>query len=449
MRYIKVIIIFFLIVFHNLSSQSKQTELRGESILQSGPMLGYSEMSEVLLWVQTKEKANVYFEYWEVDDDSQKFKTDNEYTNSVNAFTAKLIANNLKPGTKYSYQLFINNQEINLAYTTEFQTKSYWDKKQGNPKDFKLALGSCVYINDENFDVHGKGKGGEYHIFNSIVEKKPDFMIWLGDNIYTREGEWNNSTGINYRYTHTRSLAEMQPLLASIHNYAIWDDHDYGPNDSDRSFIHKDKTLESFKLFWGNPSFGLPGSKGITTMFTWQDVDFFLLDNRYHRAPIFRKTGDRTQLGKVQLEWLIDALVFSKASFKMIVLGNLFLSTEKGYSQNYINGYQEERNYILRRIEEENIKNVYFITGDKHFSEASMIRNDNGDEIFEFSFSPLTASVSNRSVVNHNQIKGSLIQNRNFGIIEFSGKLKERKLSVIIFDSYGKEQWRKVFKLKQ
>ena len=36
-----------------------------ENLLQSGPMLGYSTMREVAIWVQTTDEAQVYFEYWD------------------------------------------------------------------------------------------------------------------------------------------------------------------------------------------------------------------------------------------------------------------------------------------------------------------------------------------------------------------------------------------------
>ncbi|MCB9296995.1 MAG: alkaline phosphatase family protein, partial [Lewinellaceae bacterium] len=35
-----------------------------KALLQSGPMLGYNEMREVLLWAQTTEPAQVQFAYW-------------------------------------------------------------------------------------------------------------------------------------------------------------------------------------------------------------------------------------------------------------------------------------------------------------------------------------------------------------------------------------------------
>ena len=81
-------------------------------------------------------------------------------------------------------------------------------------------------------------------------------MIWLGDNVYFREPD-DSRTGVYHRYSHDRSLPELQPLLGSVHHYAIWDDHDYGPNNSDRSFIYKNITLQAFKDFWANPTYGL------------------------------------------------------------------------------------------------------------------------------------------------------------------------------------------------
>ena len=71
-------------------------------------------------------------------------------------------------------------------------------------------------------------------------------MMWLGDNMYLRTPDFLSNTGIRHRYRHARSLPELQPLLGSVHHYAIWDDHDYGPNDADGSFVNKQLTESAF-----------------------------------------------------------------------------------------------------------------------------------------------------------------------------------------------------------
>ncbi len=81
-------------------------------------------------------------------------------------------------------------------------------------------------------------------------------MLWLGDNTYLREADYTSNSGIYYRYNHTRAIPDLQQLLATKHNYAIWDDHDFGPNDGNSSYELKNTTLQAFKDYWGNKSYG-------------------------------------------------------------------------------------------------------------------------------------------------------------------------------------------------
>ncbi len=426
--------ILFFCIFFSFSA------LAQKELLQSGPMLGYSEMREVLLWAQTKEAADVHFVYWPKGKKAEQKITPVIQTSSDQAFVAKIIADEVEPSLTYEYQLYINGKPLTFDYPTTFKTQPLFQWRSDAP-DFKMAIGSCTYVNEPKYDRPGTPYGGDYQIFTSINQQQPDAMLWLGDNIYLREVDWFTRTGIHHRYTDARSLPEMQPLLAATHHYAIWDDHDFGPNDSDRSFIHKDLTLEAFKLFWGNPSYGLPNSKGITTFFQFHDIDFFLLDNRYHRSPNKRKTGERTILGKEQLEWLIDALAYSQSPFKMVAIGGQVLNTAPVY-ENYANHHKEERDYLLKRIEEEGIKGVIFLSGDRHHTELSKYTNDAGIDLYDVTISPLTSG-SGRSAdePNTNRVEGTFLGQRNFGTLEFSGPRGERKLTIRTFDSNGKELW--------
>lgn len=415
-----------------------------KSLLQSGPMLGYSEMREVLLWVQTKDAAEVKFTYWIKDSLNTKpaeiFQTKSILTHEKNAFTAKLIADKVLPGHTYMYDLYINGQKITFDYPTTFQSQKLWQWRE-NPPAFTMAVGSCAYINESAYDRPGKGYGDSYGIFAKIHEKRPDAMLWLGDNSYLREVDWFTQTGIHHRYTHSRSVPDMQPLLASTHHYAIWDDHDFGPNDSDRSFIHKDKTLAAFQTFWGNPTTGLPDiNGGITTSFQWNDVQFFLLDNRYFRSPNHRKTGDATLLGKEQLEWLIDALATSTASFKIVAIGGQVLNPLPIW-ENYANRHAEERAYLLKQIAEEQIKNVIFLDGDRHHTELSKMVNSAGHTVYDLTCSPLTSGTGKRDEVNPLRVENTLVTERNFGLLTFSGEYQKRVLKIQIFNNQGEELW--------
>ncbi|MEL6356450.1 MAG: alkaline phosphatase D family protein, partial [Bacteroidota bacterium] len=367
--------------------------------------------------------------------------TDSKATLKSEAYTAKLIADQVQPGITYDYTVFINNEEVKLPYPTQFSTQPIW-RWRTDPPAFNVALGSCFYINEAAYDRPGDGYGSEYEIITSIHEKLPNLMVWLGDNTYLREPDWYTQTGVFHRYTHTRSVAELQPLLANTHHYAIWDDHDYGPNNADRTFVQKELTTKAFDLFWGNLTCGLPGMGGITSMFRYNDVDFFLLDNRYFRTPNDQKRDDnRTVLGEEQLEWLIESLVFSNASYKMVCIGGQVLNTVERF-ETYQNLAPKERAYLLRRIEEEGIKNVVFLTGDRHHTELSALELDNGETVYDVTISSLTAGTGrNREEVNDNRVPETLTVQHNFGILEFSGDRVDRKLVIKVYDKDGELLW--------
>ena len=416
-----------------------------QDLINSGPMVGYSTMQEVLLWVQTEERANVHFEYYEINNPKVKFSTDKIETEKKNGYVAKLIADQVVPGKKYKYEVYINNYKIERNYAMEFQTQELW-KWRTDPPDVKFIIGSCSYINEPKFDRPGKPYGSNFEIFNSINKKNPDFMLWLGDNTYLREPDWNSRTGFIKRYSHTRAFPELQPLLASTHHYATWDDHDYGPNNSDGSFWLKETASEIFKLFWGNPNYNVTGKGGITGFFQWSDLDFFLLDNRYHRTANNNLTGNRQMLGKDQIDWLINALSFSQASFKFVAVGGQVISNGVVY-ENYAT-YPDERKYLLDKIREAKIEGVIFLDGDRHHTILSkMQETKNVYPLYDLTCSSLTAGVNNdNEPYNSFKLEETFVNVNNFGMLNVTGPTNDRELTIQIFDKDGKELWIKSIK---
>ena len=416
-----------------------------QDLIKSGPMVGYSTMREVLLWVQTSQEAEVYFEYYEKNSPQIRFKTKKLYTIKKNGFVAKLIADQVEPGTEYKYDVFIDGDKIERDYTMAFQTQELW-KWRTDPPNINFAIGSCNYVNEKEYDKPGKPYGSNFEIFNTIHAQNPDFMLWLGDNTYLRESDWNSRTGILHRYSHTRSLPELQPLLASTHHYAIWDDHDFGPNNSDGSFWLKETTTEIFKLFWGNPNYDVTGNGGITGVFQWGDLDFFLLDNRYHRTSNKNFTGIRQILGKNQIDWLINALTFSNAPFKFIVVGGQVIST-KPLNENHAS-FAEEKSYLINKIREAKIEGVIFLDGDRHHTVLSKMQESNNVyPFYDLTCSSLTATnYKNDETHNIFKLEETIIGENNFGILSVVGSANNRELIVKIFDKEGEELWRKSIK---
>ncbi len=409
-----------------------------ENLIQNGPMKGYIDMKEAAIWLQTTKPAEVYMKYYPNNDKEQFHFSNRVNTTYDKALTAHLFADTLEPGTTYTYELYINGKKTDLPYPSVFTTQKIWKWRTDAP-DFKFAMGSGAYINETAYDRPGKPYGSGYEIYNHIADMHPDFFLWLGDNVYLREPDWNTRAGIFHRYSHDRAIPELQKFWATTHHYAIWDDHDYGPNDSDKGFWNKNETYNAFKLFWANPSYGVGDIKSTTTFFNWSDCDFFLMDNRTFRTPNKRIEDNKTELGEEQLQWLFDNLVNSYGTFKFIVLGGQFLSNSGEYESYSNYGFAAERQRIIDFIYKQKIKNVIFLTGDVHFSEISVLKKRNQPTLWDITSSALNSGVNINGDKQPNalRIPESVILEHNYTMLEVTGKRNERVLKVTYYGTKG------------
>jgi alkaline phosphatase D len=453
--------------------------------LQSGPMIGHASMAEVLIWVQTTGPAEVAIKYWIEDDRSQAFETTPIVTEKETAFVAKCMADEVRSDSTYVYEVWIDGEKVTPRFRDEFRdgsaiplsfsTPNNWRFREEGHQVFDLTIGfgSCAYINQEggydrlsNEDPYGAG----YEIFESIYEKDPDIFVWLGDNVYLREADWTSWTGILQRWTHDRSTPHLRGLLANRPNYAIWDDHDYGPNDSGWDFWNKAQTTKAFNLFNGNPSAGLPTLPGIFTFFNRSDVNVYLLDNRFHRdGPEHLKAFDREKdlLGKKQVDWLISSLKYRQgqstggylpsypSNFNIICIGNTVLG-DTGSVDSY-QLFDEELQYLMDRIMEEGIDGVVFMSGDVHFGEVNLVELKGGGQagvpgkaglkgqsyrFMEVTTSPLTAGSwggPEKNIHRYDIFPGEkdTVGVRNFATLSFNGPLDDRHMTIRYYDSDG------------
>lgn len=410
---------------------------QGASPLLSGPMQGYIEMKESLIWLQTKHMAKVYAHYDDLNTPLEEtWQTNSVLTRPEDGHTAKLYFRNLKPGHRYRYNIFIDDVQVERPFPFEFSTPQLWHKLDQMP-EVRLALASCFYLNDADEERPGSAYGGDYAILNEILDKDPKTMLWLGDNVYLKPSDWWSRSGYIDRYTKMRSLPQLQELLASCPHFAIWDDHDFGPNDANGSWVMKETALDVFRLFWANHTYGFEDVPGIMSGFQIEDIPVIMLDNRYQRTEQL-KAGDEQILGKAQIDRLINLLKYSQSPFKLVAVGGQVLNSAQVY-ENHAN-YEDEREYLLRRISEEQISGVVFLSGDRHHSEVMEYRTDEGMAIWEFTTSPLTSGPNtNVTETNNYRVDGSLIQERNFSILSVTGERNERELEITYYSSKGKK----------
>ncbi len=419
--------------------------------LTAGPMTGAAAMRSAKVWMQADGAAVAQLEYWDEASAPAGTSAKRHLSPMIKLaedadFTAHFTINALEPGRKYSYRLLLDGKAIATQESLSFSTLALWQWRTDAP-DWRLAFGSCAYTNETAYDRLGRPYGGPpeaANIYASIAQKKPDMMLWGGDTLYFREVDYDSTYGLSYRWRHTRSAAQLQPLLRTAHHYAIWDDHEFGPNDSNSSYPLKGEALRLFKQNWANPSYGLPETPGIFTTFSFNDADFFLLDNRYHRDSDKLKSDDKAKIGAAQMRWLKNAMLASSAPVKIIAAG--------GQITNSVNGaegwdkFPRERDEMLKFLVDHNIKGVLFLTGDRHFT--SMMKTERADNypLYELTCSPMTAGpITNpkRDRENPQVLADTFVDQRNFCTLDFSGKKDERKITVRSFSTEGKQLWEK------
>ncbi len=417
--------------------------------LVSGPMLANGNHHDVTIWLRTNMPTGVTIRFWPNGQvgqaRSEAFVTGGE---DKRLLTARLTG--LKAGSEYMYTVSLAGVKVEKAYPLKFNTQPIW-RRRADPPDFTFAVGSCAYTNDAETEPPGATYGGGYPIYESVLGQSPDVMIWLGDNIYLRPFDWSSRAGIFARYAKTRSLKVVQPLLASAFHYATWDDHDYGPNDSNWSYVHKLDSLAAFKAYWPNPSYGMPGVPGVFTQFTWGDVDVFLLDNRFYRsASSAPDDAKKTMLGEQQLMWLLDALSASRAPFKIVAGGGQFLSPFdrwEGYAQ-----FKTEQQRLIDQIVKRRLSGVVFVSGDRHHTELVKLEPEGFYPLYDFTSSPLTSrgASADGEWESPVRVQGTLVtQKRNFGLLKFSGSAKDRVLTIETRDTAGALLWARTIRANE
>ena len=414
--------------------------------LVAGPMLADVTHRGAAVWVLTGPGAEVVVEAVPQPDPGAPAVSGRTTSGPDGTATVRLFG--LEPGTAYGYVLTVDGVDVTpTAYETAFRTQPLWQWRT-DPPAFTAAVGSCYYDNDPAYDRPGDGYGGSPAIFGEVAALDPDLMLWLGDNVYLREVDWWDAAGIDYRYRHSRSEPALQPLLARAAHYAIWDDHDYGPNDSDRSYVLKDEALETFTDYWPAAARGMPGVPGVFTQFQWADVDFFLLDDRWHRAPNDAPDAERQILGPDQAQWLLDALTASEAPFKVVAVGGQLLNPLPVF-ETFAAVAPRERQRLLDEIAARGIEGVVFLSGDRHHTELLKMDRPGAYPLYEFTSSPLTAGASTYPLrpdspehTNPLRVDGTLVAGaHNFGTLTVEGPRDDRVLTMRTYTADGALAW--------
>ncbi len=400
----------------------------GKLRVMQGPMMGAVSPDSALIWLRVSGPLAVEAEY-----STSPLMSDARRTAAITAkpeddHTVRLRLTGLEPDTRYYYRIYVEGAPDDyLGDSPPFPFKTA--PNTGARGTVRIAFGSCARLQEDPVQT----------IWPVVHRAEPDVFLWLGDNIYA------DSLTLDIfqeEYRRQRSVALLQPVIRSIPQLAVWDDHDYGLNNHDRTSPVKDIGLAAFKQYWANPAYGLPQTPGVFFTYSYGAVDLFMLDGRYYRAPNADPDGpDKTMLGDGQLAWLKDELKASRAPFKLLVCGSGW-SKAKGPSADAWSAFLTERDALFSYIRDEQIEGVVLLSGDTHVAEANCIpfSEQGGYDLYDLTSSPLAQTPGDDWQERRPEIRirNPVFESANAGLLHIDTAAEDPSLTYVVLDTNGR-----------
>ena len=341
--------------------------------------------------------------------------------------TDQIEALELKPGE--TYELLVLGSDGRL-----------WDRRSFRALDVaghraRVAVISCM-------DDHLREP--MLKMWPQVMAQKPDAIWMIGDNVYADHLEkgWGetNPDILWDRYVETRQDLPVFKANPLIPVFATWDDHDFGRNDSDRTYPYKDQSAEVFFAFFAQkkPAPGFERGPGVASWWTGFGLEVALLDDRTFRSPDRLEVPDQTHFGPDQERWLEQHLESAKKPV-LLVDGDQFFG---GYHR--FESYEGSHPTSFKRALEQWRKAkvpLLFVSGDRHLSEILNVDSESlGFPTFEITSSAIHATVFANAFKENpspHQLIGVAGQ-YNYSILEFMRA--ERGLLQLSVQAFGLDQ---------
>ncbi|MCD6347367.1 MAG: alkaline phosphatase D family protein [Bacteroidales bacterium] len=385
-------------------------ELIKRKELIHGPMTGAVTSHSAKVWIRTF--SGVHFKI--------SVALDSLMSNIVGVFQGQTIASDdftgivrivdLQADTKYFYTLQIDDELV--AGILSFATFSVPEVKGS----LRVAFGGGAFYNPRL-----------ERIWSVIEKQRPSFFIGMGDNVYIDHPKLPEVQ--KFCYYQRESSLPFRRMLSSVPYYSVWDDHDFGVNDSyggkEKNIpAWKPDVLKVYKENTLNPYYaGGQEQPGTWYNFSAGDVDFFMLDTRYYRTP--STDNEPNMLGEEQMKWLKEKLKNSSAAFKVLVSSVPWSDGAKDSMEGRFDtwrGYPAERDEIFNFLTQNDIEGVILLSADRHRHDAWKHERKGDYALYEFTSSRLT------NIHYHELRKDALFgynEKCGFGMLEFYTNVRQ------------------------
>jgi len=278
-----------------------------------------------------------------------------------------------------------------------------------------IAFGSC------------NRQDNSQEIWPYILRQKPQLWMWLGDNVY---GDTEDMQVLADKYTRQNSHPEYRQLINQCPIIGIWDDHDYGVNDGDKTYPKKKESKALMLDFLGVPAnASVRVREGAYQSFTigpkGKKMKIILLDGRYFRDelksnpmrnPRYFENLEGDVLGEAQWQWLESELTDSDAQLHLIACGIQFIPEEQIFEK-WAN-FPAARKRFFNLLVKTKPAGTLLLSGDRHIAELSRMEMYGLDQpLYELTSSGLTHTWSNGDGEPNRFREGNLIAKKNFGVL--------------------------------
>jgi alkaline phosphatase D len=329
--------------------------IRGGPYLELGPLLGDVTATGAKVWLKASGPGLLSVAVGKEENLSDRAGFKAPKLEASSFFSAPVLIRDLEPMTRYFYAVLIDGELVTPRPYPSFTTAP----REGASGHQRFAFVSCVGNN--GFDSAATWA-------DMATRTNFDLLLMLGDNHYgntTEPAKHFEMFGVQ------RRLSGYAEISRRVPQYAIWDNHDYGPEPADKRAPGKAESLRAFKMLWPNPSFGEADNPGVYFKFSRGDIDFFMLDDRYHRDPNNApEDGTKSYLGEKQLAWLKRELLASKGTVKVLAVGGEWQT--HGQAASWAS-FLRERDDLFKFIEDNRITGILLLSGDRHFTAAYQV----------------------------------------------------------------------------
>ncbi|MCI0743796.1 MAG: alkaline phosphatase D family protein, partial [Verrucomicrobia subdivision 3 bacterium] len=215
-------------------------------------------------------------------------------------FIASFPLHGLKPDMTYHYALEVDGK-LERAKRGQFRTFPT------GPASFSFAYASCAKTASTS------------EVFDSIRENKPLFYMNVGDFHYQN---LTNSLVDKFREAYDLVLTSPQQsdLYRSTAFFYMWDDHDYGGNNSNRRATSHRAARVAYHEYAPHYPLAEPiGEKPIYQTFSVGRAKFIVTDLRSERDdPRKRDDAEKTMMGAQQKAWFKNELLSARDKYPLI-----------------------------------------------------------------------------------------------------------------------------------